>query len=67
MTNENKPKKVLTAEQKWQKKQYYREYYQRKKREKGIVTSDKRGRKPNPKPEPIKIIRLAEPMILHFE
>jgi len=64
-----KPKKVLTAEQTWAKKQYYRDYYQRKKRENGIVTSEKRGRPANPdkKPKPITITRLAKPMTLHFE
>ena len=59
--------KELTPEQLETKKQYYRDYYQRRKREKGIFTNDRRGRKPFPKPPPLKFHRLDEPYILTFE
>ena len=59
--------KNLTPEEIEAKREYYRQYYQRKKREKGIVTNLTRGRKPKPKPEPFKIIKLETPYILTFD
>ena len=61
------PKKILTPEQIEAKKEYYRQYYQRKKREKGITTTCTRGRKPKPKAEPYKVTKLDTPYILHFD
>ena len=52
-------KKNLSEEQIEAKREYYRQYYQRKKREKGITTK--------PKPEPFKIIRLKTPYIITFD
>jgi len=60
-------KKKLSEEQIEAKREYYRQYYQRKKREKGITSNNRRGRKPKPKPEPFKIIRLETPYIITFD
>jgi len=46
---------------------YYREYYQRKKAEKGKFISNRRGRKPDPKPPPFKITKLKTPIIITFD
>ena len=59
--------KVLTPEQTEIKKQYYRDYYQRQKREKGITTNERRGRKPFPKPPSLIFHRRNEPYTLIFD
>jgi len=60
-------RKNLTEEEKTEyKKQYYKDYYIRKKREQGLTVKETRGRKPKPKPTPFTIIRFDSPLILHF-
>tara|TARA_R110000803_G_scaffold41697_1_gene89521 strand:- start:3433 stop:3639 length:207 start_codon:yes stop_codon:yes gene_type:complete len=59
--------KNLTPEQIEIKKQYYRDYYQRRKREKGIFFNEKRGRKALPKPPPFKFHKCNKPYILTFD
>jgi len=61
------PKKILTEEQIEAKREYYRQYYQRKKREKGIVSNCTRGRKPKPKAEPYTIKNIDAPYIVTFD
>tara|TARA_R110000772_G_scaffold59324_2_gene134305 strand:+ start:637 stop:855 length:219 start_codon:yes stop_codon:yes gene_type:complete len=64
-----KPVKQLTPEETEKKKQYFRDYYIRRKKEKGIKTGDPRGRKAKPIIEqvPEKIINKDEPYIVYFD
>lgn len=64
-----KPVKILTLEEVEKKKKYFRDYYQRRKKEKGIKTNDPRGRKTKPILEQIehKVISKDEPYIVHFD
>tara|TARA_R110002096_G_scaffold248690_1_gene441095 strand:+ start:15242 stop:15448 length:207 start_codon:yes stop_codon:yes gene_type:complete len=63
--------KVFTTQQELDeheaKKEYYRQYYQRKKKESIHQTNLKRGRKPKPKPPAFKIIKLETPIVLSFD
>jgi len=49
------------------KKEYHRQYYQRKKKESIHQTILKRGRKAKPRPPALKIIKLETPIVMSFD
>tara|TARA_R110000744_G_scaffold33009_3_gene76935 strand:- start:3138 stop:3344 length:207 start_codon:yes stop_codon:yes gene_type:complete len=59
--------KELTAEQIEIKKQYYRDYYQKRKKEQGINITDRRGHKSKPPSTPIKFYNVEEEYIVSFD
>jgi len=70
---EEKVKKIykrreLTLEERQKKKEYFRQYYLRKKREKGLLTIHGRGRRESPQQsKPEKIVPKDETYTLYFD